>query len=178
MNDDVNESQKAIIFRLGCAVFNAQLVEFVICGTVLALKDAELGEFTAEDFFSGDPNKRGPMLGKLVGSLKRVADFDPDLADRLDRFVKLRNRVVHKLFFEAEARVPPSPERDAEIRKNIESLISECNYMRELFLGFVGHLPVSEGTDPEVAHFLESVEHLKTEGRKIVDAVRRKKQRS
>jgi hypothetical protein len=172
--DEINESQKSI-FRLGCAVFYAQRIEFLICHSVLALKDAKLKKFTADDLFSGDPNKRRPMLGKLVLSLKSVAQFEPDLEARLDAFVKLRNRVVHKLFFEAMSQ---TPEKDMEIRKTIESFISECAYMDELFLGFVAHLPLSEPIDPDVRRFKESIESLKPEGQKIVDAVFRKKRKS
>lgn len=175
MKEELNESPKSTLFRLGCAVFYAQRIEFLICGSVLALEDAKLKGFRADDFFSADPNKRSPMLGHLVDSLKKIADLEPDLAGRLDAFVKLRNRVVHKLFFEAVAKVP---ERDLEIRKTIESFISECVYMEKLFLGLVAHLPLSGTDDPDVRTFMKSIGVLKPEGQEIVDAVRIKKQRS
>lgn len=163
---------KSLLFRLGCAVFYAQMIEFLICGSVLALKDAKLKDFTADDFFSDDPAKRGPTLGSLISSLKKVAMFESDLEARLNRFVDLRNRVVHRLFFEEVAK---ARERDMQIRNTIESLISECEYLQTLFLGFVAHLPLSEPIDPDVLRFKESVEPLKLEGQKIVNAVLRKK---
>jgi hypothetical protein len=175
MKEELNELQKSILLRLGCAVFYAQRIEFIICGSVLALKDAKLKGFRADDFFSADPIKRTPMLGPLVDSLKKIADLEPGLAGRLDAFVKLRKGVVHKLFFEAVANIS---ERDLEIRKTIESFISECVYMEKLFLGFVAHLPLSGTNDPDLLTFMRSIRALKPEGQKIVDAVRRKKQRN
>src|SRR2546425_1900410 len=79
------------------AVIRSQYVERVLNGMCLFLRTEGL-QFSVEDFMSGDSARTRHTLGEINKQLRRTDLFEPSFSDRLQRFTRRRNRIVHGLF--------------------------------------------------------------------------------
>ncbi len=174
MNDQQMDFAREVLLRLGGAVCNCQVVELLVYGSLLCLKRSGL-KCCVEDFFSNDPNKRGPTLGELRQALEKVAKLPSGLETRLEEFVKLRNRVIHRLFTEPSA-IQLQTAETAQARLDlIDTLTSECHYFNDLFMGFLAHFPRPDPGEDELATEIKQIyalaDSLRPRGEVIIAAV-------
>jgi len=100
---DIPNDFKASVFPdyvrivTGNAIICSQYVERVFNALCLILKTKNL-RFTLEDFMSGDSARTRQTLGMIEKEISNTKLFDPSFSDRLTKFVRKRNRVVHGLF--------------------------------------------------------------------------------
>ena len=79
------------------AVIGAQYVERVLNAICLILNTEGL-RFSIEDFVSGDASRTRQTLGMIEKQLRDTGLFEPSFGQRMLRFSRRRNRVVHGLF--------------------------------------------------------------------------------
>ena len=79
------------------AVIGAQYVERVLNAICLILNTDGL-PFSIEDFMSGDSARTRQTLGMIERQLRTTNLFESSFSERLSRFTRRRNRVVHGLF--------------------------------------------------------------------------------
>lgn len=79
------------------AVTGAQYVERVLNAICLILNTNGL-QFSLEDFMSGDASRTRQTLGTIQKQLRKTSLFDRSFSQRLLRFSRRRNRIVHGLF--------------------------------------------------------------------------------
>lgn len=174
MDDQQMDCAREVLLRLGRAVCDCQVVELLVYGSLLCLKRSGL-KCCVEDFFSDDPKKRGPMLGELRQALEKVAKLPSGLEKRLREFVKLRNRVIHRLFTEPSAIQPQTTETAQAKLALIDKLTRECQYFGDLFLGFLAHFPRPDVGDDELATEIKQIyaraDSLRPKGEVIIGAV-------
>ncbi len=174
MKDDQKDFAPEVLLRLGGAVCDCQVVELLMHGSLLCLKRSGL-KYCVEDFFSDDPNKRGPTLGELRRALEEVAKLPSGVETRFENFVKLRNRVIHRLFTEQSAIQLQTAETARAKLDLIEKLTGECRYFHDLFLGVLAHFPRSDPGEDELGTEIRQIyalaDSLRPKGEVIIAAV-------
>ena len=155
-------------------MFYCQSVELLIHGSLLCLKNSGLN-YSVENFFSENPEKSGPPLGHLRKALEEVAELDLGIETRLEQFVKLRNRVIHRLFTEPSAIQFQTAETFQAKLDLIDKLTRECQYFVDLFLGFLAHFPRPDLGEDELATEIKEIyalaDSLRPRGEMIIAAV-------
>ena len=79
------------------AIITSQYVEMLFKFFCVVLKIKGVN-FTVDDILSGDSTKARITLGAIEKGLSGTKLFDQNFSDRLSRFVRKRNRIVHGLF--------------------------------------------------------------------------------
>lgn len=137
MNKTTIDQLRDEIFTLtGVAVVQLQLLEYYISGCMAFVWKDKAHEIMS-NLLSSNPKRRGETIGRMLSVLRQTIRLDPDLKNRLSRFVENRNNLIHRLF-QGLARFGGSPPQDEleKTRQFILDLIHETLSLQKVFLGF------------------------------------------
>lgn len=130
--ESTSEHVKEVYARYGLAVYMSQVLEYgIVIGFIILdlipskrhrAKSKEEWRQMVDEFTDGHFKK---TMGRLITELKMVAQVPKELEDRLEKALKLRNRLVHRYF----------RERDAEFLSYAgrELMLQELGEARNLF---------------------------------------------
>jgi hypothetical protein len=152
------------------AVIGAQYVERVLNALCLVLHTKGL-QFSLEDFMSGDGTRTRQTLGTIQKQLRQTHLFRPSFIQRLVRFSRRRNRLVHCLFaetFESRDEIGfKSPKAHAYVRE-CEWVAKEAAQLVETGFGIyraVGEILLnSSPNEPKVAEVLRAFDEYHEAG--------------
>jgi hypothetical protein len=181
-NSEIPEAFREAVFpdyvRIATAnaVIGAQYVERVLNAICLVLQTRGL-KFSLEDFMSGDASRTRQTLGRIQKQLRETRLFNQSFSNRLLRFSRGRNRVVHGLFvdsFKSEGEITiRSPKAQAYV-KECEDLARDAAQLVEAGFGIyrvLGEILFrSNPNDPKLVALLRDFDEYHEIGLRMMDA--------
>jgi hypothetical protein len=152
------------------AVIGAQYVERVLNGICMVLETDGL-RFTIEDFMSGNAARTRQTLGMIETQLRETSLFEPSFSERLQRFTRRRNLVVHGLFvdfFKSPDEINVDSQKAQEYVTECEWVVEEAAQLVEMGFGIfrvLGNiLLASHPNQPELDAILSDFDEFYQDG--------------
>jgi hypothetical protein len=127
---------------LGCTLVALQDVESVLAECWLAFARREFIEgrerFVVDDLYNLLDRNESKTLGQLLSGMKRSGMFKKSFEVRFERFVRNRNRLIHRIFKERAYQSLDNQKILKRLHRFITSVFNDAIYFSRIFDAYLG----------------------------------------